>query len=104
MVTSAPRMASDAAASQPMKPDPTTVTATPGADWAWRRSESSIARTVRMSSCSPPGTGRRIGSEPVARTQAPKPISVSRSVITTLPTGSRRAAAHLVRRSMPCWA
>ena len=45
MATAAPRTASEAAASQPMKPDPTTATVSPGRN---RRARASPSRAVRM--------------------------------------------------------
>ena len=65
-VTAAPRAASDAAASQPTNPEPTTTTRRP---WPCSARASSMLRMVRTPGSSAPGTGRRSGSEPVASTQ-----------------------------------
>jgi len=67
-VTAEPIVAREAAASQPMNPEPTTT-----ASWPAVRASASESSTVRMvcrAGSSPPGTGRRVGSDPVASTQA----------------------------------
>ena len=69
-VTFRPRIASEAAASQPMKPEPMTIA--DSAPAALSRSTRALA-TLRSSSADPslaPGTGSTAGSAPVASTQA----------------------------------
>ena len=67
---SIPRRASDAAASQAMKPAPTTTARAPGS----RRAAQAQGIVDRADVCRPgssaPGTGGRCGAEPVASTQA----------------------------------
>ena len=69
-VTLRPRIASDAAASQPMKPEPTTIAVF--AVSARSRSTRAVARLRSSSTHSSvaPGTGSTLGSAPVASTHA----------------------------------
>ena len=78
---SAPRIEREAAASHPMKPLPTTTALPPSPTRSCRRVEFSTVLIVRISGSSAPGTGRRIGSEPVASTQASYDSSSPSSVI-----------------------
>ena len=69
--TAAPRSASETAASQPMKPEPTTMTRAPGGAAVARRALSRTVRTTCTRAESAPAIGGRTGSEPVHRTQSP---------------------------------
>ena len=75
-VTASPRIAIEAAASQPMKPEPITVASV----WISTHSRSARASARLRRTSESPGIGSRFGSEPVASTQASKCSSSSRSV------------------------
>jgi hypothetical protein len=81
-VTAAPRSARDAAGSHPMKPLPTTTAMSPSPTRSCRRVEFSTVLIVRISGSSPPGTGGRTGSEPMASTQTSYDSSSPSSVMT----------------------
>ena len=100
-VTARPRLASDAAASQPMNPEPTTTTARragePALDLAGvvERPEHAYAGWFA------PGTGRRRGSAPVASTQRSKPSSRPSAACGSLGVKPQRGRGRSARRRCP---
>ena len=97
-VTAAPRIASDAAASQPTKPEPITVTRTPGRIAAATAAESSHVRITWTPGRSAPSRGGRTGSEPVHSTHSAY-ASVSPSSRSTSRAPGRSAATGVAGRN-----